>query len=75
MNSKDDRGEAIIRKALHRSLLMLAVAAVAALGIYHWLQRPDEPELVVEEQAVKGPMHAQPPSSEVPDMVTGNASG
>lgn len=66
MNSKDDRGEAIIRKALHRSLLMLAVAAVAALGIYHWLQRPDEPELVVEEQAVKGPMHAQPPSSEVP---------
>ena len=59
------RGEAVIRKAFYRSLLMLVALIVSAYAIYHFTRDETETEPVMHE-SLKGPVEKQQTSIEPP---------
>jgi len=67
MSRDTHSGEAIIRKAFYRSLLMIIVALIAAYAIYHFSRQESVPE-PVKQQAVKGPVITQQASIKIPEV-------
>jgi len=67
------RGESVIRRAFHRSLVSLGLGAIAAAVIYFSMQRPQAPP-PVDEQPVTVPQTArsdgdfQPPAARFTDV-------
>ncbi len=65
MKNTSHSGEAIIRKAFHRSVIAIAIFGIATFAIYHFTRQ--QPESVpVTEQDIKGPELTQQAPAQIP---------
>jgi hypothetical protein len=65
MSNPNHSGEAVIRKAFYRSLLMIVALIVSAYAIYHITRQETEPEPVIQED-LRGPTLTQKTTVEPP---------
>ena len=67
MSSNTHSGEAVIRKAFYRSLLMIVALIVSAYAIYYLTREDIEPEPITQEE-LKGPILTQEETLEIPQV-------
>ena len=68
-DTKIRRGEAVIRRAFRRSLISLALAAIAVVAIYFTMHHRNKTPAPVPELPVTGPVEARPqPADRPPDV-------
>jgi len=68
MNNNQHSGEDIIRRAFKRSLLTIAIMAIAGFAIFQLTRNKPEPEPVTQEQ-IKAPVITQQETTEVPEII------
>ena len=67
MSSHPHSGEAVIRRAFYRSLLMIVALIISAYAIYYFTNEETEPEAVIPEE-IKGPITTQQTLIEPPSV-------